>query len=105
MRVLLLHCVLLALTQSGRLLEVGACSRLGAYSKWALVRGGRLLKVGACSRLGAYSKWALVRGWALTQSGRLLEVGTYSRLGTCSNKYGICQLSNASTYVFTPIYM
>ena len=46
--------------EGGRLFEAGRllnflAFRMGAYSRWALIRGGRLFEVGANSRLGAYS--------------------------------------------------
>ena len=40
--------------EAGRLLTFSAF-RMDAYSRWALIRGGRLFEVGANSRLGAYS--------------------------------------------------
>ena len=42
------------LFEAGRLLTFSAF-RMGAYSRWALIRGGRLFEVGANSRLSAYS--------------------------------------------------
>ena len=47
------------LIRGGRLLIFGAF-RVGAYSRWALInfggfQGGRLFEVGAYSKVGAYS--------------------------------------------------
>ena len=55
---------------------MGAYSRLGAYSRWALIQGGRLFEV------GAYSRWAPIRCWALNRINTVLvfRFALYCRL-------------------------